>query len=171
MKSKFNPWESISGAVCLNVFMNLVKDEPKKIDDLVFPLSCCVYISAHWTQLNFSKTDNISDLRNFVSEDISEMKTILLNHPDKITAQVKAYSDHLNGSLAFSVVILQALYNGNQEIYRNNLITLFQESWEIVFWFIQDLRDESTKNILCDFADHHIPIFKDVIKNINIMNP
>jgi hypothetical protein len=171
MKNKSNPWESISGAVCMNIFLSLIKEEPKKMDDLVFPLSCCVYLSAHWNELNFSKTDSISELQDFISKDILEMKTILLQHPEKITSQVQIYLDHLNGSLAFSVVILKALYNGNQEIYSKNLKTLFQESWEIIFWFIQDLKDEPTRNMLFDFADHHIPIFKDVIKNINLMNP
>lgn len=171
MKNKFNPWESISGAVCFNVFMSLVKEDPKKIDDLVFPVCCSLYVSSNWNSLNFSKTYNISELRNHVSPDVTQMKEILLENPDKIKGQVKSYLDHLNGSLAFSVIIIQSLYNGNQEIYKNNLRSLFQDSWEIIFWYLHDLEDDSTRSLICDFADHHVSTFNDVIKNINIMNP
>jgi hypothetical protein len=171
MKTEFNPWESISGAVCLNIFMNLVKDEPKKIDDLVLPLSCALYISEKWNDLNFSKTDNISELRNYVAPDVSQMKDILLQNQSKIVGQVTSYLDHLNGSLALSVLVIQALYNGNHEIYKNNLKSLFQESWEIIFWYLQDLKDESTRKLFCDYANHHVSTFKDVIKSINDTNP
>jgi hypothetical protein len=99
------------------------------------------------------------------------MKEILLGNPEKVIGQVKGYLDHLNGSLAFSVVVIQALYSGNQEIYKNNLRSLFQESWEIIFWYLQDLKDEPTRKIICVFADHHVSTFNNVIKNINTMNP
>jgi hypothetical protein len=99
------------------------------------------------------------------------MKEILLKNPNKVIGQVNGYLDHLNGSLAFSVVVIQALYNGNQEIYKNDLRLLFQESWEIIFWYLQDIKDEPTRKIICDFADHHVSIFNSVIKNINSMNP
>ena len=171
MKNKFNPWESISGAVCLNVFTSLVKDEPKKIDDLVLPVCCSLYISTQWNTLNFSRTDNLSELRKHISPDAVKMKEILLGNPEKVIGQVNGYLDHLNGSLAFSVVVIQALYNGNQEIYKNNLRSLFQECWEIIFWYLQDLKDESTRKIICVFADHHVSTFNSVIKNINTMNP
>jgi len=171
MKNKFNPWESISGAICLNVFMSLVKDDPKKIDDLVFPVCCSLYISHKWSSLNFSQSDKVSELRDHVSPDVLQMQQILLLNPDKIVGRVKNYLDHLNGSLAFSVVIIQALYNGNEEIYKNNLKSLFQDSWEVCFWYLQELKDASTRKLICDFADHHISAFDDVIKKINLMNP
>ncbi len=166
-----NPWKSISGAVCLNVFDGLVESEPKKIDDLILPLSCCLYLADHWNQLNFSKTDAVEDLRFHTPEDIMEMKDILITNPENIIAQVQTYLDHLNGSLAFAVVIVQALYNGNQGLYENNLRTLFQECWEIIFWFIQDLKDDSARTIICDYAEHHITVFDQVLARINRMNP
>jgi hypothetical protein len=166
-----NHWENISGAVCLNVFMSLVEKEPDKIDDLILPLCCGLYISENWNKLNFSKTDNISDLRPYVSEEVVFMKNILLNEPVPIKNKVNNYLDHLNGSLAFSVVIIQALYNENQKIYDNNLKSLFQDCWEIIFWFIQDLEDVSLKSLICDFQDHHITVFNEVLNNINEINP
>jgi hypothetical protein len=171
MKNIHNPWESISGAVCLNIFMSIVTEEPKKSDDLVLPICCSLYISNEWNALNFSKTDNISELRNHISTDVSQMKEILLGNPEKVMEQVKGFLDHLNGSLAFSVVVIQAVYNSEPEIYKNNLKLLFQESWEIIFWYLQDLKDNSIRKIICDFAVHHVLSFKDVIKNINAMNP
>lgn len=166
-----NPWKSISGAVCLNVFYSLVESEPKKIDDLILPLTCCLYLSDNWSQLNFSQTDTIEDLRAHVPQDILEIKDIILANPKNITTQVNSYLDHLNGSLAFAVVIVQALYNGNQNLYANNMRTLFQESWEIIFWFIQDLKDDSARNVICDYTDHHQVVFDKVLAKINTMNP
>lgn len=166
-----NSWKSISGAICLNVFDALVESEPKKIDDLIVPLTCCLYLADHWNQLNFSKTDEIEDLRIHAPEDIMEIKNILITNPEFLIAQVQSYLDHLNGSLAFTVVIVQALYNGNQGLYENNLRTLFEECWEIIFWFIQDLHDDSAKNVICDYAIHHKTVFDQVLAKINIMNP
>ena len=171
MKTNFNSWESISGAVCLNVFMCLQEDEPNKIDDLVFPVCCSLYLSDKWNLLNLSKSVTIPELKGHVSRDILNMQEILLKNPDKIIGQVKNYMGHLNGSLAFSIVIIQSLYNGNQEIYKNNLKSLFQESWEVCFWYLQELKDEATRKIICEFADHHIATFEEVINRINIMNP
>lgn len=166
-----NPWMSISGAICFNVFLDLVKQEPQKIDDLVFPVCSCIYLSEHWNKVNFSKTDELHDLLPYVSSDVLAMKDILLNHPDKVLNQMNSYADHLNGSLAFSVVIIQSMYNGNQGIYKNNLRTLFQDCWEIVFWFMQELENQETKKSICDFASHHETIFSKLLNNINEMNP
>ena len=154
-----NPWESISGAICFNVFIHLFEDKPKKIYDLILPLCCTLYLSDHWGQLNFSKTHNIKELRGYVSQDVQTMKDLLLAHPDATKEKVKAHSEHLNGSLAFAVVIVQSLYNGNQNLYKDNLEALFQESWEIIFWFIQDLKDEKTRKVLCDYTEQHKTTF------------
>ncbi|MDC1227313.1 hypothetical protein N8013_06655 [Algibacter sp.] len=121
--------------------------------------------------MNFSKTDAIEDLRVHAPQDIMVMKDILTSNPKNITTQVETYLDHLNGSLAFAVVIVQALYNGNQGLYENNLRTLFQECWEIIFWFIQDLKDDSARTMISDYTEHHIAVFDKVLANINTMNP
>jgi hypothetical protein len=56
-------------------------------------------------------------------------------------------------------------------IYKNDFGLLFQESWEVIFWYLQDLKDEPTRKIIFDFADHHVSTFNSVIENINTMNP
>lgn len=166
-----NSWESISGAICLNVFDGLVESEPTKIDDLILPLSCCLYLADHWNQLNFSKTSSVEDLRSHAPEDIMQMKDILITIPENITAKVQTCLDDMSGSLAFAVVIVQALYKGNEGLYKNNLRTLFQECWEIIFWFIQDLKDDSARSVICDYEEHHIAVFDKVLANVNTMNP
>jgi hypothetical protein len=67
MKTIFNPWQSISGSICLNIFICLVDSEPEKIDDLAIPICCSLYLSKNWKRLNFSNTDKINDLRKYVS--------------------------------------------------------------------------------------------------------
>lgn len=71
-------WKSISGAICLNVFMGLVEHDPEKIDDLILPLCCGLHLSDHWNQLNYLKTDTIEELRSYTSHDVITMKNMLI---------------------------------------------------------------------------------------------
>jgi hypothetical protein len=166
-----NPWRSISGAICFNVFLEFVKQPPKKIDDLVFPICSCIYLSNHWDAINFSKTDELKDLLPYVSGDVLAMKDILIKHPDKLLKQIDSYADHLNGSIAFSVVLIQSMYNGNQSIYRDDLRALFQDCWETIFWFMQEIQDAEVKNTITDFTSQHEIMFQHLLDNINSMNP
>jgi hypothetical protein len=168
---KMNPWKSINGAVCLNAHMGLIKSQPSKIDDIIVPVCYLLYLSNSWDKLNFSKTDKIEDLRPHVSADVIQMKDILLSNSKSLTDQVNSYLDHLNGSMAFSVVLVQALYNGNQKVYSTDLLSLMQECWEISFWFLNDLKDQNIRNLICDFSDNHIVLFDRFIADLNAMNP
>lgn len=171
MNQKMNPWRSISGAVCFNVFNGLVEGEPESMNDLVYPLACCLYLAEHWDQLNFSKTDDLVNLRGNVARDVMEMKEILIKESSSVASKVESYLDHLNGSLAFVVVVVEATYNGNQSIYRDNLRTLFQDCWETIFWFVQDLKDKSVRQLICDYTEHHSLVFDKMIDHVNMMNP
>lgn len=166
-----NPWKSISGAVCLNAHMGLIKSHPSKIDDIIVPVCYLVYLSNSWDKLNFSKTDKIEDLRPHVSSDVIQMKDILLSNSKSLSDQINGYLDHLNGSMAFSVVLVQALYNGNQKEFSDDLLTLMQECWEISFWFLHDLQDPKARSLICDFSDNHIVLFDQFIAGLNAMNP
>ena len=166
-----NPWKSISGAVCLNAHMGLIKSHPSKIDDIIIPVCYLVYLSNSWDKLNFSKTDKIEDLRPHVSSDVIQMKDILLSNSKSLSDQINGYLDHLNGSMAFSVVLVQALYNGNQKEFSDDLLTLMQECWEISFWFLHDLQEPTTRSLICDFSDNHIVLFDQFIAGLNAMNP
>jgi hypothetical protein len=166
-----NPWQSISGAVCLNIYTSLVDEEPKKIDDLVLPVCCGLYLALNWDDLNFSKTDSNEELRPYVSEDVVTMKMLMIENNDSVEKKIRSYLDHLNGSLAFSVFLIQSLYNGNEGIYQHNLKTLFQECWEATFWFIQDSNHDSLQSLVSDFTDDHVEIFGEISGQINEMNP
>lgn len=165
-----NPWRIVNGAVCLNIFDSLVREEPHRMDDIVFPACCSLYIAANWNKLCFAKEEDVTTYREFVSPDVNIMKSILLKTRVQLTSNVRSYLDHLNGSLAFTVVLLQSLYNGNQEVYGDNWRALFQECWEVMFWYIQEEENEEMRRLILDFADHHVNIFEEVIKRINVIN-
>jgi len=151
--------------------MEMIRKNPEKVEDLLFPLCCGVYISDHWDKVNFSKKYKIESFRPYIPEDIVAMKNILLTHPVEVKAKVNHYLDHLNGSLAFSIVLIESLYNENKFLYENRLLDLFDECWQVVFWYIQDLKDESVRKLCCDYAEIHKPIFEKIIGVINYMNP
>ena len=174
MKTIFNPWQSISGSICLNIFICLVDSEPEKIDDLAIPICCSLYLSKNWKRLNFSNTDKINDLRKYVSPETLGIQEVLLTHTmlqEKIKETINTYKDHLNGSLSFSIWLLDTLFESEPSKYENDYRTLFQDSWEICFWYLQDLTDESLINLICDFPESQIENFEHVMKFINSANP
>lgn len=170
-KSILNPWKSISGAICFNVFNSVLRNEPNKPESLVIPLACTLYIALHWHTLNFSKTDKLDELRNHVDPDIITLKQNLIENSSIIKEQLDECDDELKGGAAFSYFIIQIHHHNNESYYENNLRTLFQDSWELIFWYIQDLEEEEIKTLINDFTQQEITLFKSVINHINYMNP
>lgn len=166
-----SPWKSISGAVCLNIYMSGGFSEPEKFENLLMPVNCSLYFSYNWDKLNFSCTAELDELRKHVSADIKEMKEMLIQNPNFVMEGITPIMANLNGSQALCAFVIQALYRGNESIYDGNMKTLFQECWEVLFWYIQDKPVNVINTITNDFADDHIVFYEKVILQINDMNP
>tara|TARA_B110000046_G_C13008708_1_gene405652 strand:- start:2071 stop:2586 length:516 start_codon:yes stop_codon:yes gene_type:complete len=167
----FDKWKTISGATCLNVFMTCEENKTEEPIDLVIPLNCALYLAIHWDEVVFSKKDNLEELYTLVNPDVIQMKTILIDHPEMVKSKMDLQIDKCNGSLAFCFTVLNAIYSNNEELYDRDLRGLFQECWEVMFWYINDLsKDEGIYNTINDFFEHHENLYKETILLINETN-
>ena len=95
----------------------------------------------------------------------------LIDHPEMVKSKMDLQIDKCNGSLAFCFTVLNAIYSNNEELYDRDLRGLFQECWEVMFWYINDLsKDEGIYNTINDFFEHHENLYKETILLINETN-
>jgi hypothetical protein len=167
----FDKWKTISGATCLNIFMTCVDNNPEEPIDLLIPLNCSLYLAINWDEVIFSKTDKLDDLYNLVNPDVTQMKKVLIENPEMVKTKMDVHIEKCNGSLAFCLTILNALYINNEDLYDKDLRGLFQECWEVMFWYVNDLsKDDEIYNSINDFFEDHINHYKETILLINQTN-
>jgi hypothetical protein len=146
----------------------------KNIDDLIYPAWCSLYISLNWDKICFSKEENPEIYKPFVNANVSWMTNHLLqNKPistDLITSDIRL--GHL-GSFVFTHHIMHLMKMAyNKQLNTMNPMDFFQDTWEVMYWFVQGsktMEEKSFLSLINDFGDHE-DSFLQTIELINEIN-
>ena len=145
--------------------------ESENIDDLIYPAWCSLYLSLNWDKICFSEEENPEVYKPFLRANIKWMTNHLLeNRPissDLILTDIK--KGHL-GSFVFTHQIMQLMKIAyNKQIETMNPLDFFQDTWEVIFWFVQESKTKEQKSFLqliSDFGSFENSFFQ----TLNIIN-